>query len=328
MPILGAELKLYKSLVVTNDATNGGRVSANEIADAVKNSIFPDVSESQRTAGFNDKRKVHYKIANDADLVANNVKSWLPDITPGGSRVTMSESTATQTQGDLTGAERKYGVARLNVDVSAGATVIVVDAETGSAADTIFQAGDALFIKEGVNEEFVTIDVGGVSWSSEQATITLTAGLLNSYTAAGNAAISSVLESATVQISLDNWVEASTAGTYDEAGNPVVLDNIGSIEQIWTLTFSDATSFTVVGDTVGSVGSGTVGADFAPNNADFTKPYFTLASAGFAGTWANGETIVFQTHPAAVDYFLHRDIPAGTGSLASDNTAIEISVEG
>lgn len=328
MPILAAELKLYKSQVITNDATNGGRMSANEIADAVKNSIFPDVSESQRTAGFSDKRKVHYKVANDADLVASNVLSWIPDITPGGSRVTMIAASALNTQGDLVGTERKYSSARLNADVAAAATVIVVDAETGSAADTIFQAGDKVFIREGVNEEFVTIAAGGVAWSGEQATLTLTAGLLNPYTAAGNTTVSSVLESGTVQTSVDNWVETSTSGTYDEAGNPVVLDNIGSIEQIWTLTFTSATAFDVVGDSVGSVGSGTTAGDFAPNNANFTKPYFTLAAAGFAGTWANGETIVFQTHPAAVNYFLLRDIPAGTAALASDSTGIEISVEG
>jgi hypothetical protein len=328
MPIISAELKLYKSAVVTNDSTNGGRMSANEIADAVKNNVFPDVTEAQRTAGFNDKRKVHFKVANDADLTATNVRNWIPDITPGGSRVNMIVGTATNTQGDLTGSERNYSVGRLNADVSAAATTIVVDAETGGGADLIFQADDLLFISDGTNEEFVTIDTGGVSWSTDQATITLTAGLLNAYTAAAPTTISSVIETATVETTLDAWVETSTSGTYDEGANPVVLDNIGTVEQTWTLTFSDATNFTVSGDTVGSVGAGTTGGDFAPNNTDFTKPYFTLASAGFAGTWANGETIVFATHAAAVDLWLLRDIPAGTGALASDNTAVEISVEG
>ena len=157
MPILAAELKLYKSQVVSNDPTNGNRMSANEAVDAVKNNIFPDVTEGQRTAGFSDKRKVFFKVENDADLVASNAKNWLADITPGGSRVTMSEASQTDTEGDLTGSERKYAVGRLNADIAAAATVLVVDAEVGAGADLVFQDGDNVLISDGTSEEFATV---------------------------------------------------------------------------------------------------------------------------------------------------------------------------
>lgn len=55
---------------------------------------------------------------------------------------------------------------------------------------------------------------------------------------------------------VDNWVETG-AGTYNESTYPVLLDHIGTAEQTWTLTFTDATNFTVIGDTIGSVGSNT-----------------------------------------------------------------------
>lgn len=328
MPILSAELKLYKSQVVANDPTNGGRMSAIEIVHAVKNSIFPDASEAQRTAGFSDKRKVFFKVENDADLAAGNVKNWIDDITPGGTRVVMTAATQKDTEGDLTGSERKYGAGRLNANVSAGATAIVVDAEPGAAADSIYQDSDTLIISDGTSEEFATIAVGGVAWSTDQATITLTTGLLNGYTAAANTKISSIIENATIVTVVDNFVETTAAGDYDEATYPVALDNIATVEQIWTLTFSDATNFSVSGDTLGVVGSGTVGGDFTPVNPDFTKPYFTLLAAGFSGTWANGETIVFETHPAAVPLWLLRDIPAGTSALALDDIDLAMSVEG
>ena len=231
MPILSAELKLYKSAVVTNDNSNGGRMSANEIATAVKNAIFPDVSEAQRTAGFSDQRKVFFKVANDADLQATNAKLRIPNVTPGGTRMTMSLGDQTNTQGDLTGSERKYGVGVLNADVIAGATTLVVDAEPGSGADLIFQAGDLLWLTDGTNEEYVTIDAGGVSWATDQATITLTAGTLNAYAAATPTRVASVIEVATVECTVDNWSETSASGTYDESGNPVECDNIGSIER-------------------------------------------------------------------------------------------------
>lgn len=327
MPIASAELKLYKSSVVTNESGNGGRLSANEIVSGVANNLFPNITEAQRTAGITLKRKSFRKIANDADTAASNGKFYIKDITPGGTRAVLYAGTQRDTQGDLTGSERKYGAGRLAADVSAGATTLVVDVEPDNGAANIFQAGDTLYLSDGSNDEYVTIDTGGVSWSVDQATITLAAGTLNSYLAATPTTVSSCLEAASVVTSFDNWVETSTSGTYDEAGSPPTLDNIGTIEETWTLTFTSATDFSVVGDTVGSVGTGSTAGDFAPVNADFSKPYFTLLAAGFAGTWAIGETIVFQTHPAAFPHWCDLIVPAGTASYSNDAVTIGCSVE-
>ena len=95
-------------------------------------------------------------------------------------------------------------------------------------------------------------------------------------------------------------------------------NTIGTVEQTWTLTFTDATNYTVVGDTLGSVGSGTTAADFAPSNPAVSKPYFTLESAGWGGTWAAAQTIVFQTHPNAIPIWETRVVPAGAGSQAGN----------
>lgn len=327
MAILASEIVLMKSKVVTNDNTNGGRLSINQVASGVANAVFPVVTEAQRTAGYNDYRKLFYQILNDADLVANNARLRIPDISPAGTRCVLMAATQRDTQGNLTGSERKFGPGRLNADVSSGATVIVVDAEAGAGADLIFQAGDLIEISDGTNEEFATIDAGGVSWATDQATITLAAGLTNSYTAATPTMVGSILEQAVIQAVVDNWQETSTSGTYDEVTNPLVLSNLGTIEETWTLTFSDATNFAVSGDSIGSVGSGSTAANFAPNNPDYSRPYFTLPSAGWGGTWAAGETIVFQTHPIALPAWVKRITPAGTPSFANDGIDLKISIE-
>lgn len=327
MAIIASELKLYQSAIVTNDTTNGGRLSSNEIVDGQANNLFPNITETQRLAGLSLTRKAFYKVANDADTVGNETKLYIQDITPAGTSAVLYAATQRDTAADLTGSERKYGAGRLNANVSSAATIIVVDAELNNGANLIFQAGDKIYITDGTNGEVATIAAGGVAWSVDQATLTLDAGLLNSYAVATPTTVSSCFEAGTVQATVDNWVETSTAGTYDETGSALVLDSIGSVEQTWTVTFSDATNFSVVGDTLGSVGSGTVGVDFTPSNPDFTKPYFTLLAAGFGGTWAVGETIVFQTHPAAVPIWCDLVVPVGTAGFGGDSIVIAMSVE-
>jgi len=329
MAIVSAELKLYKSSVVNDTSSNGGRLSANEAVDAVKNNVFPDISNTERVAGITRSRKLHYKIANDDDLSGTSAHLCLDQITAGGGRVVIYESAANarDTQGDLTGSERLYGVGELNADISASATSLVVNAEAGSGADLIFQDGDTVYISDGSNSEFATIDTGGVSWSTDQATITLVAGTTNAYAAATPTVVAACIDQATVDTSTDNWVETSTLGTFDETTYPIINDSIGTVEETWTVTFSSATNYSVSGDTLGSIGSGITSSDFSPNNGDFTKPYFTLTAAGFGGTWANGETIVFQTHPSTIDFWADQITPAGTANITTDSTAFFLSLE-
>ncbi len=328
MAILPSELKIYQSTTVNDISTNGGRLSSNEVVSGVNNALIPALSETERLAGVTRKRKFFLKIANDADEVGSNGKLWLDQITPLDGKLTLFQSATPlrDTQGDLTGSERKYGVGELNADIAIAATSLVVNAETGAGAELVFQAGDTIRISDGTNAEFATIDTGGVSWASDQATITLTAGTAYGYASATPTVVSSVVEQATIATSTDNWVETSTSGTFDETTYPIINDNISTIEETWTLTFSDATNFSVSGDTVGSVGSGTTGGDFSPNNADFSKPYFTLTAAGFAGTWAVGETIVFQTHPAVISVWMELISPAAAAG-GNDTSGIGINVE-
>ncbi len=133
----------------------------------------------------------------------------------------------------------------------------------------------------------------------------------------------SVYEPSDVECSVDNWVETAAGdGTYDETTYPVVTDNIGTVEETWTLTFTSATDFGVVGDSIGSVGTGSTAGDFTPSNAAFSKPYLTLDKDGWAGTWASADTVVFQTHPAAVPIWQKRVLPTDCPSLSGNKTTL------
>jgi hypothetical protein len=327
MPIIASEIKMYKSATVSDGSANGGRMSAVEAVSGVKNNIWPDVPETERTAGSTKYRKIFIKIADTENLALQGPNLYFTQRTPGDDYVVMMAGTQTNTQGDLTGSERIYGCGALNSNVSSGASSVTVNVETGAhGASGIFQNGDTVWISDGSNaEKHLLHSSTGVSWNGTQATLTFAGSetLASSYLAA-NTVVASVYAPSDIQTSVSNWVETSGSGTYDETTYPPVLDNIGSVEQTWTITFSSATNFTCTGNTVGSVGSGVIGSNFAPSNTGFSRPYFTLNSAGWGGTWANGNTVVFQTHPAATPIWFKRVVPAGAGSLSLNSYKIKV----
>ena len=325
MTILAAELKFYHALEVSTAGTNGGRMSANEIISGVVNNVWPHVLQAERTAGSTTWRKIFAKNSNDNDETFLSADLFNDKPTAAGDYIVLFAGTQTDTQTDVSGGSpRLYGGAALKSDVSSGGSTVVVDVE--DAAQTgMFQNGDKIRLSDMAdplagtgNEELLTIS-GAPTVSGTEVTITVAETIANAYTVAGGGHVSSLYHVGDVKCAFDNWAETCAgSGTYDEAANPPIMDNIGTAYQTWTLTFTDATHYTVSGDTVGSVGSGDTSTDFAPVNSDFSKPWFKLEAAGFAGTWAGSDTIVFKTHPAAAPIWLKRVVPAGTSSLANN----------
>lgn len=333
MTILDAELKFYKSATVDDTSSNGGRMSANEIVSSVLQNVFNHVFKAERTVGSTKYRKIHCKCANDADEILYNPGYCVDGPTLGADYVCFWPGTQRDTQADITGSERKYGAAGLKTGVSASASSITVTVED-AALTGMFVNGDTIRISDKVtpdsgtgNEEQHIIN-GVPSVSGLDVTIALTGTIAAASYAAYDFAlytgtkVASVYEPGTdLTCTVDNWVETSVAGTFDEGSYPVVCDNIGTIEQTWTLTMNSANTCTIVGDTVGTVATGvSILSDISPSNADFTKPYFTIDALGWAGTWSETtpDTIVFQTHPASEPLWEKRVVPAACASLANN----------
>lgn len=331
MPILSTELLWYRPEEVSDDPTNGGRMSANVITDAVKNNIYPDVSEAERVAGSTKHRKIFIKVANDDDLDMLTPKVFMETFSPGDDIVTFHQGTQTDQETDLSG-NRQFGSGQLDATVLSGVSVITVLTE-GGAGDPIFVAADKIRISDktsvsdaGNNEEFHTIAGGGVSYAGLIATLTLVGTLANGY-AASSTKVASVIEPSTIAATFDTVVNNSSAGTFDTTDPNLIVDNIGGIEQDWTLTFTSATVFNITGNTKGLVGTGNVGSTTAPNNDDFTKPYFTILAAAFGGTFVSTETITFSTRPASLPIWHKRIVPAGATALGNNNFIVAIDGE-
>lgn len=326
MAILASQI-IWRYPAVRSDAGgNGGRMTATSIPDT-KNSVFPDVTQDERAAGSIKYRKVHIHIANIDDLTYLNSRLFVETYTPGADSVTMFLGTYIDTQSGLTGSERQFGAGQLNTTVSAGATSI--DVMTEAAALGIFQNGDLIRVsdKDDVNDvtgnsQFVAIS-GAVSYAGDVATLPLAAALDFNFNASATR-VASVIEVGDVIGAFENFVVTSSAGTYDEVTNPVEINSVGGIYQNWTLSFTSATAFNVIGDTLGTIGTGNITSATQPTNIDFGVPYFILQYQGFGGTFTSGDTITFRTLPAAIPVWYKRTIPAGIASLSNNNFIVGI----
>jgi len=321
MSIVAGELKEYKSETVSDESTNGGRISANAITDNANRNVFPDVTEAQRTSGVTQYRKVFHKVENDDDDTLSSARIHMTQITDGDDRVTLFEGTQTDTQADISSPD-EYGVGTLKSNVSGGGTSLICVLE--NSAMTIFRDADTIWIGDGTNEEYhenVTISKNG-----DEVTITLAAGdsLQNAYLAATPTYIASVIEYGDIEASVDNY--GGTALVFDSTTYPVTPDHIGTIEDTWTITIGAGGAFTCSGANTGAVTSGNTSANFAPSNGDFTKPYFTLNSNGWNSP-QQGDTFTFQTHPAAAPIWRKRVVPAGASAASGNNYKVQTKGE-
>ncbi|MBF0628681.1 MAG: hypothetical protein HQL91_10750 [Magnetococcales bacterium] len=340
MAIQSSEIQWYLPQTVHDGPGNGGPLSARAIPDGVKNNVWPDVSQSERETGSTKYRKTFIKIANDDDLALIAPRIFIETQTPGDDSVVLMAGTQTDTQIDALDYTRFYGAGTLDSSLASGDATFDVNVEPGNegSGHAIFQDGDLIRIsdKTSVNAidghtEFLRLAASNaVSWNGTLATLTLEEGVTVGFDyAALETRVASVLETADIAATISDWHESSLAGTYDESQYPVLGDNIGTIEQNWTLTFTSATQFTCAGHSVGSVGTGSIYNTFAPVNPDFDQPYFTLAGGAppWGGTWAAGQTITWTTHPAAVALWEKRTVPAGANSRSGNKVVVAISGE-
>jgi len=151
------------------------------------------------------------------------------------------------------------------------------------------------------------------SYSGNVVTVELESGttVANSYSTS-NTYGAGCVDGGTVEPESENWTETSTSGTYDESSYPVILYNDGTEEDSITITFSSASAFTASGANAGSLGSGQITEDFSPTNPDTGEPYFTIDKDGWGGSWANLDTVEFDTHPSALPLWLKEIVPAAT----------------
>ncbi|WP_301101986.1 hypothetical protein [Propionivibrio sp.] len=334
MPILDNEI-VWRPAALMSDVTptqNGGRMAGALLVSGVKNNLFPDVSQSERLAGAVKWRKAFIHVNSAQDTALLNVRLFLDSLTPAGDFVVFQPGTQTDTEDQIGG--RPYGVGTLYAPINGGAIQIQVACEHNVEYATLqpLRVGDVVRVSDrpstggAGNEEWVSVT--GIAYGADFATVDISPALANSY-ATSNTLVSSVLELPSAVAGVTGVTITSGGGSFDSAtvGN-LVAHNKGAVEENWTLTFADATTFAVSGNTVGTLASpGSVSADYTPLNPATGTPYFTIKAITWGGSFQANDTITFATQPAAIPIWYRRQVPAGTFSLANDYTSLAIHGE-
>jgi hypothetical protein len=329
MTITPSEIKNMKSAVNNGTAANGGRMSTIQAVSGVADAYFPRASNAERVAGRTWYAKRFVKVENAANETLTNAGAYLDYPTPADDKILLLAGTQTNTQGDLTGSEAKYGAGFLDAAVDIGDLTLVVNVDASAGADNIFRDGMRIRVSDketpdalAGNESILTIS-GAPVVVGDQVTITVAAPGFDIGYASG-AKVSGILEIGDIKCTVTGFTVNSVAGTYDDETYPVVGNNIGCIEDTITLTFTSSTAFNITSAQRGALGSGSVVAGAAPTNSDFGVAFWTLQAEGFGGAFVAGNTITFATHPASFPYFLKQVIPPNCNSLANNGTRLVV----
>lgn len=333
MPIVANELKMYRSVSISNTAgSNGGREDLSaEVVDNVNHNIFPDVSEAERSAGLTTFRKVFVHNMNAANLPLTNCKLFVENYTAGNDAVVFHTGTQNNLQSALTGAENLYGCGKLDANVSASAVSLSVLLENSGIQ--YFRNGDQIRVSNKATidgagtEDIVTID-SAPSQVGSVVTLHFTPALANAYTAAASR-VANLFAAGDLKTSIASLV-TTTIGNGDftnPSGVNLYGSNQGTMEDQWTLTFTSATAFTVSGAKTGALAAGSTLSTYAPNNPVTGAPYFTILAAGWTGTWAATDTMTFTTNPASAAIWAKRVVPSGTTPVSGNKVVFGIDGE-
>lgn len=120
----------------------------------------------------------------------------------------------------------------------------------------------------------------------------------------------------------DESENTSISAAYNDSIYPLVMTNKGSIQERWAIVFTSPTSFKCVGEYSGTVGTGTINSDFAPNNPVTNEPYFTIKADGWGTGWATGNAVRFNTIAANYPIWVIRTVQQSEYTTLSDEFQI------
>lgn len=111
---------------------------------------------------------------------------------------------------------------------------------------------------------------------------------------------------------------------YNEAVNPILVSNSGTLTERWAVIFTNTTAFRVVGEQVGQIAIGATGTDCAPINPSTGEPYFTIEAAGWGTGWATGNVLRFNTTGASAPFWTIRSIQPSEAFVGQDKLAVAL----
>lgn len=124
----------------------------------------------------------------------------------------------------------------------------------------------------------------------------------------------------------DSRIGSDTTATYNATTYPIAVTNRGTITERWALIFTSTTSYRVVGESVGQIGTGTINEPLAIHNPNTGVAYFALDALGWGTGWAAGNVLRFNTLGANAPVWLARTVLQGPAE--GDDFTFRLQVRG
>ncbi|MCL7938835.1 hypothetical protein M8009_00770 [Halomonas sp. ATCH28] len=109
----------------------------------------------------------------------------------------------------------------------------------------------------------------------------------------------------------DSLIGDETSAEYNATQYPLTVTNRGAITERWALIFTSSTTFRVVGESVGEIGTGDINTELAIHNPNTNVPYFTVPVLGWGQGWSTGNVLRFNTIGANAPIWLARTVMQG-----------------
>jgi len=326
-----SDIVMFLSQEMSDEATNGGRASTDEVTTGIAQNVLPHVNKATRDAGNEPDgqvRKVHISNQNSSDEPWLNVGVVIED-TLGPDRALFWPETHDSTQSDWEGAgapTRKYVGGDLESDVLSTDTALTITVKNADQTTEIL-AADKLYLSNqttpgGSGDTAIVTISGTPSISTLDVTCNTTAAIGTAFLAS-NTKVSVIYEPGSdIEPAVGTVTETvAGAGTLDDT--QIVLSNQGTIRQVITLTFTSATAFDVTSDETGvTLASGTTGVEYSPINPDNSSPYLTIPVAAWTAGFAAADEIEIELEPANIPMAEQRIVPVGCSSLANNRLRV------
>lgn len=118
---------------------------------------------------------------------------------------------------------------------------------------------------------------------------------------------------------------ANISAKYNFVASPITVTNAGALKERWALVFTSSSTFRIIGETVGEIGTGNTASICKPINPLTNEPYFTIPEVdGWGSGWVNGNTLRFNTEASSSPVWLARTILQGHTSKEQDGFTIQL----
>lgn len=116
----------------------------------------------------------------------------------------------------------------------------------------------------------------------------------------------------------DSLIGSGATAQYNDIDYPIEVLNSAAVTDRWRIHFTSTTSFQVISENLGVIGTGDTSTDVAIVNPLTSQAYFTIRHAGWGSGWSIGNQLRFSTVAASPPMWLARTVLPGA-TLSGDS---------